>query len=391
MQISFTDIIAGLTVLQLLIFSVVIFNKRHQTNYLLLSAFLFADAMYMIGYLLFSLYNFIQPGGVHFFFIGTSFGFLLGPLLFLYTKSFVKDNFHLKLKDVLHLIPFILYNLIYAFYFYFESAEIKISLLNRGSVLPFSLGFRINFLMYLQVIMYTGISILILYNYDKRLKSLYSTIHQLSLNWIKTSIYLFMFVWIIDFIHFLIRNSAGIDTEISGVLILISFTINFVFVNMIIYKGMKQQIHFFKIPKDLPISKNKYSSLSDDEMKRYEENLGNYMLNYKPYLTPNLTLNELAQRLEINPLLLLMIIKSKKHQTFFDFVNSYRIEDAKMILSDPSKRKMTTLEVLYGVGFDSKTVFKIIFKKFTGVYPREYKKRYLPYHSHNTADANFPQ
>lgn len=392
MQISVTDIIVVLTVLQLLVFSLIlfIFKKSKGTNQLLLSVFLFADAMYLIGYLLFAFFNYIQPDGVHFFFIGTSFGFLLGPLLYLYTRSFVKDRSYPKPIDTLHLIPFIIYNLIYAFYYYFEPATLKIEMLNSGTVLPFSLGFRINFLLYLQIIIYLGISLLLIFNYDKRLKSLYSTIHQLSLDWYKLVIFIFVLVWVINFVHFLIRNTAEINTEISGFLALVSFSLNFVFINIIIYRGLKQPIHFFKVSKELPGRKYKLSSFSDDEVNVNLEKLQKYITNNKPYLTANLTLTELAQRLEINPLLLLHIIKSKIGKTFFDFINSYRIEDAKRILSDPSKRKMTTLEVLYGVGFDSKIVFKTIFKKIAGVYPHEYKKRYLPYHSQDATGAKLP-
>ncbi|HSD62407.1 MAG TPA: helix-turn-helix domain-containing protein [Ignavibacteriaceae bacterium] len=392
MQISVTDIIVILTVLELLVVSLTffIFKKSKRTNQLLLSAFLFAEAMYLIGYLLFSFFNYIQPDGVHFFFIGTSFGFLLGPILYLYTKSFVKDSYHPKRIDILNLIPFIGYNLIYGFYYYFEPATVKIEMLNSSTVLPLSLGLRINFFMYLQIIIYLGLCLLLLFNYDKRLKSLYSTIHHLSLDWFKFVIFIFVLVWVIDFIHFLIRNTTELNTEISGILALISFSINFVFINFIIYRGLKQPIHFFKAAKELPSGKYKLSSFSDEEVNLNSERLQNYMTNDKPYLTTNLTLSELAQRLGINPLLLLHIIKSKIGKTFFDFINSYRIEDAKRILSDPSKRKMTTLEVLYGVGFDSKIVFKTIFKKFAGVYPQEYKKRYLPYHSHDAAGAKLP-
>ena len=112
------------------------------------------------------------------------------------------------------------------------------------------------------------------------------------------------------------------------------------------------------------------------------------MSNEKPYLTSTLTLKELAERLDLNPRILSRVINERKNQNFFDFINGYRIDDAKMILSNPAKRKMTILEVLYGVGFNSKSVFNTTFKKNTGVTPTEYRKRYLPYHSHHTVQKS---
>jgi AraC-like DNA-binding protein len=108
----------------------------------------------------------------------------------------------------------------------------------------------------------------------------------------------------------------------------------------------------------------------------------------KPYLMSSLTLKELADKLDMNPRILSQIINDRKKQNFYDFINSYRIEDAKLLLANPAKRKMTILEILYGVGFNSKSVFNTTFKKYTGLTPSEYKKRHLPYHSHHTVQKS---
>ena len=133
--------------------------------------------------------------------------------------------------------------------------------------------------------------------------------------------------------------------------------------------------------------KKKYDndSISEEQSKSYLDKLLDYMSEEKPYLISTLTLKELSERIELSPRTLSRIINERKNQNFFDFINSYRINDAKMILSNPAKRKMTVLEVLYGVGFNSKSVFNATFKKYTGITPTEYRKRYQPHHSHKSA------
>jgi AraC-like DNA-binding protein len=387
MKLSVTDIIAIFTTLQLIIFSIFLLNlkKGNRLNHLLLSAFLFANAMYLVGYLVFAFANYILPSGVHLFFWGTSFGFLFGPLLFLYTNSLVYKNFRLKLRDTLHLIPFLVYNVLYGIYFHFESTAAKIEMLNRGSVLPPPLGFWVNLLMNVQILLYMAVILLLLYNYSKRIRSLYSMIHNLNLGWLELVIYGFLFMWLIDFAHFLLRNTVSINQEVSGFLTFISITINFIFANLVIYKGLKQPDYFFGIEKELPRVRHENSSIPVEESNHYLEKLSKYMLNEKPYLSSTLTLKELSERLEINPRILSRLINEKRNQNFFDFINSYRIDEAKMILSNPAKRKMTILEVLYGVGFNSKSAFNSTFKKYNGITPTEYRKKYLPYRSQHKA------
>ncbi len=390
MQISVTDLIAIVAALQLFIFSFFLLSlkKGNRVNQLLLSAFLFSNAMYLIGYLLFAFSEYILPSGAHFFFIGTSFGFLFGPLLFLYTRSLTGNNFQLKKTDLLHLIPFLIYNVLYAVYYHFEPVSVKIELLHRGAILPYSLGFRVSLAMNVQILIYMAVTLFLLLSYNKRIKSLYSMVHHLELGWLELVLYAFLFMWLIDFAHFLIRNTSGISPELSGYLTFISITINFVFANLVIYKGLKQPFQFFGIEKDLPKTKGDSQPVSEEENNIYLKKLLDYMAEEKPYLTSTLTLKELSDRLEINPRILSRIINEKRNQNFFDFINSYRIDDAKLILSNPAKRKMTVLEILYGVGFNSKSVFNTTFKKFTGITPTEYRKRYLPYHTHHAVQKS---
>ena len=62
-------------------------------------------------------------------------------------------------------------------------------------------------------------------------------------------------------------------------------------------------------------------------------------------------------------------------QNFFDFINRYRIEEATRLLTNPEDKKITILEVLYKVGFNSKSSFNTLFKKYTGITPTEFRNK----------------
>ena len=96
----------------------------------------------------------------------------------------------------------------------------------------------------------------------------------------------------------------------------------------------------------------------------------------KPYLIPSITLNELAEKAEIPPRSLSYIINNSLNQTFFDFINRYRVSEAQRLLSDSASNIKTILDILYEVGFNSKSVFNTAFKKHTYMTPSNYRKKH---------------
>ena len=93
----------------------------------------------------------------------------------------------------------------------------------------------------------------------------------------------------------------------------------------------------------------------------------------KPHLNQTLTLNNLAASLNVQPKILSQIINQNLNKNFYDFINDYRVNEAKTILSDNSKAEMTVLEILYECGFNSKSVFNTAFKRYTGLTPSEFR------------------
>ena len=102
--------------------------------------------------------------------------------------------------------------------------------------------------------------------------------------------------------------------------------------------------------------------------------LKKYMVDEKPFLDPALTIQDISNSLDIPVRELSVLINHQLGQHFYDFVNTYRIEKTMEILKDSSKSKVTVLEILYEVGFNSKSSFNTAFKKQTGNTPTVYRK-----------------
>lgn len=101
------------------------------------------------------------------------------------------------------------------------------------------------------------------------------------------------------------------------------------------------------------------------------------MAKQEPYLNPELTIQDLASQLDIDVRELSLLINHYLNQNFYDFINQYRIDKATQILKNPEQQKLTILEILYQIGFNSKSSFNTSFKKRTGLTPTEYRKRHL--------------
>jgi AraC-like DNA-binding protein len=93
------------------------------------------------------------------------------------------------------------------------------------------------------------------------------------------------------------------------------------------------------------------------------------------YADEELSLATLAARVGMPAGHVSQIINERMGRSFYDMVNGYRIEEAKVRLLDPASRARTILDVGFEVGFRSKAAFNRVFKLETGVTPSEFRAR----------------
>ncbi len=112
--------------------------------------------------------------------------------------------------------------------------------------------------------------------------------------------------------------------------------------------------------------------LQEKHLKDFQEIRLEIIQNGK-FLDPDLTLEKLAQQQTVSSGHLSRIINRYGNKSFNDFINELRVEQAKVLLSDPDYDPYTIVSIGLECGFNSKSTFYSAFKKFTSLTPSQYR------------------
>ncbi len=300
------------------------------------------------------------------------------PLLFLYFLSIIYSDFKLKRKHLVHLAPWTISIILLIPNFFAVDPEAQILFLETywltweqkwlsifGTTLE--IAYIIAELYYL--LRYRK---LLLENYTDK-TSFYNY------RWIKQLIIFILIGQLLTFIKGIIIKSDASEMTINTItIILLGYGLFFSL--WLVWKALHSPKLFrggvtvdLKLSKEL-IEKKETSASIPDTTKLQIKDLKAFMLQDAPYLDPSLTVQKLAGQFGVPSKELSILINQHLSQHFFDFINAYRIEKAKQILSNPTKKELTVLEILYVVGFNSKSSFNTAFKKHTGITPTNHRK-----------------
>ena len=94
----------------------------------------------------------------------------------------------------------------------------------------------------------------------------------------------------------------------------------------------------------------------------------------RPWRDSELTLADLAERLSTTPHKLSEVLNSQLHQTFYDFVNGYRVREVQRRIAAGEAQNVTMLSLAMDAGFASKSTFNVVFKKHTRQTPSDYRQ-----------------
>ncbi len=93
----------------------------------------------------------------------------------------------------------------------------------------------------------------------------------------------------------------------------------------------------------------------------------------KMYVDDDISLDKLASVLGISRHQLSQVLNEQAGMNFFEYINSRRIEEAKHLLANSSKKELNIIEIAYRVGYTNKVTFNNTFRKYTGMTPSEFR------------------
>jgi len=204
--------------------------------------------------------------------------------------------------------------------------------------------------------------------------------------WIERIWYFFLvlvILWLI--LSFIPDDFDLIDSAFTyGLWLGISF-----FIYWMTYKGLyqlrlvqdkallKQLFH-----EDTPVSKHEFKEERKeaithptfDKNNHYLLELDRLLTEEKIFLDPDLSRDQVAERLGISSGYLSQIINTATNTNFTSYINQHRVEEVKKMILDPEAQKYSLLAIGLEAGFKSKSAFYTTFKKQTGKTPTEFKK-----------------
>ncbi|MEW5249176.1 helix-turn-helix domain-containing protein [Microbulbifer sp. 2201CG32-9] len=320
------------------------------------------------------------------------FGFaywLEGPLLLWYTRSLVYKDYLPKHRELVYLLPLLGY-VIYQYFVYFRFDSLaKGEMLQdydlfAESLLTHGIGTLRELLRWV-----FGIACLVeLRRYHTRIRDSYSTIEMMDLRWLWILVAGFLVIrsWAV-LVNIAIISSAHLDTLLNyrvmglasnyTVLILVSALIFMSLHGASVFDGLEPEEESGPGPLEkkrggVQKSANPGKPPIDPELV---EKVERSMTREHLFLNPTLTLADLAQHLGTAKRTVSTIINRHFGCNFFEFVNQYRIEEAKARLADPTREEQTILEIMLAVGFNTKGTFNTLFKNRVGMTPTEFRYR----------------
>ncbi len=211
-------------------------------------------------------------------------------------------------------------------------------------------------------IVYVTWSALLIRKHRKAIRDQFSDLEKVNLQWLQVLTFGLGGIWVL------------VIAFNSDVLILSGMVL---FVFLIGFFGVRQADIFSpKQMKTEPESeqKKKYpkSGLTEEASAKLHEELKELMAVDALYKKSDLSISDLSSRLGVHSNYLSQIINQKEKKNFYDFVNTYRVDEFKRLIAMPRNRHLTLLSIAYDCGFNSKSSFNRYFKKATGQTPSEY-------------------
>lgn len=394
-QFGFYSSLLLISFSQGIIYSVLLLVKAIKTadksNYWL-SLFVFLCSLYIAPWMLgFAGWYDNQPYRDILFYVPFQHLFLVGPIIFFYTQSLLNPSFQFSKKEVIHLIPGLLYLMyIVAIWIYDQFIFGDYYFYKDGMDKDFDDWYQK--LGLISMIVYFILSIRYYNVYKKLMFQLVSYADSILFKWINTYLIAFLVMLLLpilfDIIGFLYPEMksyqgswwfyllfsivmyyiaiTGYSNPINST---IPFKMSFFDKNQIL---LLDENHAIESETFIDIDHETFDKIISPEIDYWKSKIEALLQEEKLFENPELTLTDVAKKLETNVAVISKTINQGFQMNFNDCINNYRIEAVKNRFANGEHKKSTLLGIAFDSGFNSKATFNRAFKKNTGKTPKEF-------------------
>lgn len=366
------DMIIFMIMSQALIFSILLLARtdRHVSHFSLAA---FIGSIGLGQFVFFLLYHPIAAGILHHllnefgFALLTAVFYLQGILLHSYIRTLTHGKFKIFARDAAPLVMVVCMAAITSLIWNLPVMQPIAKFFWKPFVLTSVIGFAVS--------LYYGVNaILFIRRYWEQLKNRFSTLEHLDIRWLLIFAIGFIVIWILQILPPFFYGWAPwwlqqSITHSTGLLSLVM--INFVF-----FKGLMnaRRVKWVRSDEQSVTTEVTKEAVDLTELKlKVDEQIRAQNL----YARPHLNIERMAQLLELPVRQLSFLINHEFHQNYFEFINQYRLAEAKARLSNKEWAGSSVQEIYESVGFASRSTFFTLFKKLEGITPAEYRSKHL--------------
>ncbi len=313
----------------------------------------------------------VVPGDIFYQTIYLPMGILIPPSLYFYTITFLNPDMKIRVKKEWMYLPFLFFLIVSSGYKILHL--FKINFENYFWIFSALLTLHETITL---VFMLTVLIVLIKRIIDFKAKVKRANYKKVipATNWLLYIVIISLFNMIIYsyFVVNIFTNTS--DGEIIYGVWVINSILIYILGHIGIYKfSIQQERKKIRALSALSQATLKIKTSTNENIILLEERLIKEQL----FLDPSLTLESLADEINISKSHLSRVFNNELKKSFSDCINQLRVDKAKSYLENANFSKYTLLAIGLEAGFNSKTTFNTSFKKFTGVTPSQYRNNNL--------------
>ncbi len=301
--------------------------------------------------------------------------FAMMPALYLSVLHYTSPDKTFRKREYLHLLPFVVF-FICASSFVFAQRQLLFNPEAIPSIVKIVVELFMKLAIPVQLVVYWILAYRALIKHYKNIQLVTSNTAPVNLHWLKFLLFGVLALILINLTDRLFVGDFKRAYAPIGYLTSILFVAYYFIGQKEIYPYEEPELEninaIINPEQMIPTGKPR---LTKEMLNQLKARLVSLMKDERLFLDNELGLPDLAKEMGISSHDLSYVLNEGFNQNFFQFINRFRVNEAKQLMLSDKYRHLNILGIAYNAGFNSKTTFNTAFKKETGLSPSQFMQQ----------------